>query len=134
HRRGVQPAGGRADGDRHRRLHLPAAGRWPRGAPPSAQGSGRAGGLLKPAAFEYRRPESLEEALDLLAEHGDEAKPLAGGQSLVPLLAMRLAQPALLVDLQRVPGLQGVREGRIGAMTTQAALEGEPALPPVVKA
>jgi aerobic carbon-monoxide dehydrogenase medium subunit len=89
---------------------------------------------LKAAPFDYRRPESLEEALDLLAEHGDEAKPLAGGQSLIPLLAMRLAQPGLLVDLQRVPGLKGVREGRIGAMTTQTALEREAALPGVVKA
>ena len=89
---------------------------------------------MKAAPFEYRRPESLEEALDLLAEHGDEAKPLAGGQSLIPLLAMRLAQPGLLVDLQRVPGLKGVREGRIGAMTTQAELERKAALPGVVKA
>jgi len=89
---------------------------------------------MKSAPFDYRRPESLEEALALLAEHGDEAKPLAGGQSLIPLLAMRLAQPALLVDLDRVPGLKGARAGRIGAMTTQARLENEAELPGVVKA
>jgi len=89
---------------------------------------------MKAAPFEYRRPESLEEALDLLAEHGEEAKPLAGGQSLIPLLAMRLAQPALLVDLERVPGLKGLRDGRIGAMTSQARLANEAALPGVVKA
>jgi aerobic carbon-monoxide dehydrogenase medium subunit len=81
---------------------------------------------VKSAPFEYRRPESLEEALALLAEYGDEAKPLAGGQSLVPMLAMRLARPALLVDLARVGELRGVevRDGelRIAAMTTQGAL------------
>jgi len=89
---------------------------------------------MKSAPFDYRRPESLEEALDLLAGHGDEANPLAAGQPLIPLLAMRLAQPGLLVDLERVPGLKGVRGARIGALTTQAALEREPALPGVVKA
>ena len=93
---------------------------------------------MKSAPFEYRRPETLDEALALLAEHGDEAKPLAGGQSLIPLLAMRLAQPALLVDLQRVPELRGVnrRDGavRIGAMTRQAELERWPELPALVGA
>ena len=89
---------------------------------------------MKSAAFEYRRPESLEEALDVLAEHGDEAKPLAGGQSLIPLLTMRLAQPAMLVDLDRVPGLKAVGGGRIGAMATEARLERETDLPGVVKA
>ena len=49
---------------------------------------------MKSAPFEYRRPETLDEALELLSQHGDDAKPLAGGQSLIPLLAMRLAQPA----------------------------------------
>jgi carbon-monoxide dehydrogenase medium subunit len=93
---------------------------------------------LKSAPFDYRRPATLDEALELLAEHGDEAKPLAGGQSLIPLLAMRLAQPALLVDLARVPELRGVerRDGelRVGAMTTQAELERLPALPPLLAA
>ncbi|MDQ6744384.1 MAG: FAD binding domain-containing protein [Candidatus Dormibacteraeota bacterium] len=92
---------------------------------------------MKSAPFEYRRPESLEEALALLAEYGDEAKPLAGGQSLVPMLAMRLARPALLVDLARVGELRGVevRDGelRIAAMTTQSAL-GRLPLPGIVAA
>jgi carbon-monoxide dehydrogenase medium subunit len=92
---------------------------------------------MKSAPFEYRRPDSLAEALELLAEHGDEAKPLAGGQSLVPLLAMRLARPALIVDLARVAELRGVElkdgEVRIGAMTTQAEL-GRGRLPEIVAA
>ncbi len=57
---------------------------------------------MKPPPFEYDAPESLEEALDLLAEHGDDAKVLAGGQSLLPLMAMRLARPARLVDVGRI--------------------------------
>jgi aerobic carbon-monoxide dehydrogenase medium subunit len=92
---------------------------------------------VKSAPFEYRRPESLSEALTLLAEHGDEAKPLAGGQSLVPLLAMRLAGPAILVDLARVAELRGVEKDgdliRIGAMTTQSQLE-RMALPGILAA
>ena len=59
-----------------------------------------------PGAFDYRAPTSLDEALELLREHGDEARVLAGGQSLIPLLKLRLASPALLVDIGRVPGLQ----------------------------
>ena len=66
---------------------------------------------MKPPPFEYRRPESLAEAVDLLALVGDEARPLAGGQSLLPLLAMRLARPAMLVDVQRVPELRGIEAG-----------------------
>ena len=64
---------------------------------------------MKPAPFEYAAPETLEEALALLAEHGDEAKVIAGGQSLVPLLALRLAAPTVLVDLNRVGGLSHLR-------------------------
>jgi CO/xanthine dehydrogenase FAD-binding subunit len=79
---------------------------------------------MKPAPFEYAAPRSLDEALALL---GEDAKALAGGQSLVPLLNFRLARPELLVDLNRVPGLAYLRrEGgvlRIGALTRQAALE-----------
>lgn len=93
---------------------------------------------MKPAPFAYRRPESLDEALAALAEAGDEARPLAGGQSLIPLLAMRLARPTLVVDLQRLPELRGVElDGdhvRIGAMTRQAELERTPGLPEVVAA
>lgn len=94
---------------------------------------------MKPAPFEYHRPESLAEAVGVLAEHGDEAKPLAGGQSLVPLLAMRLAQPAHIIDLNRVPELVGARtkggEIRLGALTRHATLEEPPpelSLPGVV--
>lgn len=90
---------------------------------------------MKAAPFDYRRPETLEEALAALAEHGDECRPLAGGQSLIPLLALRLAQPAILLDLGRVPDLRGPEPGWIGAMTTNAELEGRrEGLPPVVAA
>jgi carbon-monoxide dehydrogenase medium subunit len=85
---------------------------------------------VKPAAFRYFAPRSLDEALDLLAEHGDEAKVLAGGQSLVPAMNFRLAQPAVLVDLNRIaelsyiaPGGPSVAALRIGAMTRQSAIE-----------
>jgi carbon-monoxide dehydrogenase medium subunit len=76
--------------------------------------------------FAYAAPESLEEALDLLGAHGGEARPLAGGQSLVPLLNYRLARPRLIVDLNRLP-LGGVRrrDGRLvlGALTRYHVLE-----------
>lgn len=82
---------------------------------------------MKPPPFAYEAPRGLDEALALLAEHGDDAKVLAGGQSLVPLLNFRLARPALLVDVNRVPGLAYLRREqgtlRIGALTRQAALE-----------
>lgn len=63
---------------------------------------------MKPPPFEYVAPDSLEEVVGLLGEHGDEAKIIAGGQSLVPLLAMRLARPSVLVDINRVPSLGGI--------------------------
>jgi carbon-monoxide dehydrogenase medium subunit len=82
---------------------------------------------MKPPRFEYLAPTSLDEALGLLADHGDEAKVLAGGQSLVPLLNFRLVRPAYLVDLNEIPGLAYVRadDGRlaIGAMTRQRTVE-----------
>ncbi|MYU66198.1 FAD binding domain-containing protein, partial [Streptomyces sp. SID69] len=75
-----------------------------------------------PPAFEYARPGTVEEAVRLLGEAGDEAKVLAGGQSLLPLLRLRLAFPELVVDVGRIPGLRGVREDGdtlvIGALTT----------------
>lgn len=75
-----------------------------------------------PPAFEYARPASVDEAVRTLADAGDEAKVLAGGQSLLPLLRLRLAFPELVVDVGRVPSLRGVREEGgslvIGAMTT----------------
>lgn len=62
-----------------------------------------------PAAFEYRAPSSLEEALSLLAQHGDDAKVLSGGQSLIPLLKLRFARPGLVVDIGRLQGLNTIR-------------------------
>ena len=83
---------------------------------------------MKPAPFDYAAPETLEEALALLAEHGDGATVLAGGQSLVPLLNFRLVRPALVVDVNRIDELAYVRdEGgvvRIGALARQRALAG----------
>ncbi|HEX2076158.1 MAG TPA: xanthine dehydrogenase family protein subunit M [Longimicrobium sp.] len=85
---------------------------------------------MKPAPFEYHRPASVDEALALLAEHGYDAKLLAGGQSLVPAMNFRLAQPAVLIDLNRVAGLDGMEEAdgalRLGAMVRQAAAERSP--------
>lgn len=86
---------------------------------------------MKPAPFEYQAPTSLEAALDLLARHGGDAKVLAGGQSLIPVMNFRLAQPALLIDLNRIPGLDFLRHGadgglEIGAMTRQRRLERDP--------
>lgn len=85
---------------------------------------------MKPAPFAYEEPRSLGEAVDLLARHGEDAKLLAGGQSLIPLLNFRLARPEVLVDVNRLPGLGLVRraggELRIGALTRMAALERSP--------
>ena len=82
---------------------------------------------MKPPRLSLQRPRSLDEALALLAEHGDDAKVLAGGQSLVPLLNFRLAAPAVLVDLCQVPALAlvDVADGavRVGALCTQRELE-----------
>lgn len=75
-----------------------------------------------PAQFDYARPESLAEALDCLAEAGDDGKVLAGGQSLIPVLRLRMAYPSTVVDVGRVAELKGVRDDGdaivIGAMTT----------------
>lgn len=86
---------------------------------------------MKPAPFDYVAPRSLDEALEVLAERPDDAKVLAGGQSLIPLLNFRLAQPALLVDVNRLPGLDGVEvasdgELRLGALVRQGRLERDP--------
>jgi carbon-monoxide dehydrogenase medium subunit len=75
-----------------------------------------------PAAFEYVRAESVDHAVSALAEHGDDAKVLAGGQSLLPLMRLRLAAPEVVVDVSRLADLRGVREDGdalvIGALTT----------------
>jgi carbon-monoxide dehydrogenase medium subunit len=93
---------------------------------------------LKPLSFEYHRPDSLNETLQIMAELGGQAKPLAGGQSLMPLLAMRLVRPGHVVDLQRVAELRGisVADGqlRIGAMTRQRDIEHDPRMPGLVRA
>ncbi|WP_409328868.1 FAD binding domain-containing protein [Trujillonella humicola] len=82
---------------------------------------------MKPAPFDYLAPTRVEEVLDVLREHGDEAKVLAGGQSLVPMLNFRLARPAVLVDINQVADLDGIRaeDGtlHIGATSRQRALE-----------
>ena len=85
---------------------------------------------MKPAQFDYERPSSLDGALQLLAERGDDATPLAGGQSLVPMMNLRLARPAMVVDLNEIPGLDGIveRDGMlvIGAMARQRDVERSP--------
>jgi aerobic carbon-monoxide dehydrogenase medium subunit len=82
---------------------------------------------VKPAPFEYHRPGTVDEAVRLLAELGDDAKVLAGGQSLIPILALRLTAFEHLVDIGRVEGLTGIdrHDGRlrIGAGVTEAAVE-----------
>jgi carbon-monoxide dehydrogenase medium subunit len=82
---------------------------------------------MKPPRFEYLLPRSLDEALAMLAQHGEDAKVLAGGQSLVPLLNFRLVRPAYLVDVNDIPGLDAIRldDGRLslGAMIRQRAVE-----------
>lgn len=87
---------------------------------------------MKPPPFDYLAPASLEEAVEALAQHGDEAKILAGGQSLVPLLAFRLARPSVLVDVNRVPGLDDVvLDGEtltVGALARERDVELAPGL------
>lgn len=82
---------------------------------------------MKPPPFAYFAPDSAEAALDLLREHGDEARPLAGGQSLVPMLNFRLARPAVLVDLNRIAGMSEITtvDGtvRFGALVRERAAE-----------
>ncbi|MFL5750516.1 MAG: FAD binding domain-containing protein, partial [Chloroflexota bacterium] len=91
-----------------------------------------------PPEFEYAAPESLEDALRALADGGEDAKVLAGGHSLLPLMKLRLAAPSLLVDLRKVPGLRGVERTnggwRIGAMTRHADLQVRDDLGVVAKA
>ncbi len=87
---------------------------------------------MKPPPFTYYAPTNLGEALELLARHGYDAKPLAGGQSLVPTMNFRLAQPGVLVDLNRIPELAYIREAEdglhIGAMTRQRTVERDEAV------
>jgi len=82
---------------------------------------------MKPARFEHLLPTSLDEALAMLAEHAPDARPLAGGQSLVPMMNFRLARPTVLVDLNKIPELAYIRDAgdhlAIGAMTRERAIE-----------
>jgi carbon-monoxide dehydrogenase medium subunit len=81
---------------------------------------------MKPAPFEYHAPHSIAQALELLQEHGDTAKILAGGQSLVPAMNFRVVQPSMLIDLNRLKEMDFVREDEclhIGAMTRERTLE-----------
>jgi len=83
-----------------------------------------------PAPFDYAAPATVEEALALLAEHGDDAKIIAGGQSLLPVLRLRLNAPEFVIDLGRIDALRGVRDDGdaivIGAMTTHATVATDP--------
>jgi carbon-monoxide dehydrogenase medium subunit len=82
---------------------------------------------MYPANFDYKRPATVDEAIALLARHGDDAKLLAGGHSLIPAMKLRLAQPAVIVDIGRIANLSYIRESggaiAIGAMTTHEEIE-----------
>jgi carbon-monoxide dehydrogenase medium subunit len=86
-----------------------------------------------PAAFDYAAPATLVEALALLKQRGDDAKIMAGGQSLIPLLKLRFAQPAILVDIGRLPGMAGIARHNghlsIGALARHVDIERNPDLP-----
>jgi carbon-monoxide dehydrogenase medium subunit len=88
--------------------------------------------MMIPGAFAYHRPKSVQEAVALLADLGDDARPLAGGHSLIPMMKLRLAEPANLVDLSGIGDLKGIRTDGgdvvIGAMTTQHAVIASDAL------
>ena len=85
---------------------------------------------MKPPKFRYHAPSSLDEALDLLATYGDDAVVLSGGQSLIPMLNLRLARPAEVVDIARVDGLGSVEAGEcsvsVGALVTHRRMETDP--------
>jgi aerobic carbon-monoxide dehydrogenase medium subunit len=82
---------------------------------------------MYPAPFDYHAPTSVDDALALLTSHGDDAKLLAGGHSLIPILKLRFARPGHLIDLRRIPGLAGIRADGdavvVGALTTHRAVE-----------
>src|SRR3954468_21727939 len=82
---------------------------------------------MYPAAFEYLRPGGIDEAVELLRRYGDDAKLLAGGQSLVPMMKLRVARPRYLIDIHRIAGLNYIREEggavRVGAATRHGQIE-----------
>src|SRR6202042_2940665 len=139
-RRGRHDRGERRGHQRRDRRAAPPRGRLHQHA---AQSDAGLGGDLRcqrrewrcgmiPAEFDYTAPESLDQAIKELADGGEDAKLLAGGHSLIPLMKLRLAAPSLLVDLRKVPGLHGVERQngtwRIGALTPHAVLEQTPEL------
>src|SRR4051794_36292181 len=81
---------------------------------------------MLPSSFEYHRADTLDEARSLLSQHGDDAKVLAGGQSLIPMMKLRFASPGHLLDINRIPGLDGIEERdgdlHIGALVRHKAL------------
>src|SRR5438093_1746845 len=85
---------------------------------------------MYPASFEYLGPNRIDEAVQLLERHGEDAKLLAGGQSLVPMMKLRLARPKYLIDINRIPNLSRITEEsgyiRCGAMTRHVQIEESP--------
>jgi CO/xanthine dehydrogenase FAD-binding subunit len=85
---------------------------------------------VKPAKFEYVRAESLDHSLEVLAQHGDEAKVIAGGQSLMPMINFRLVKPAVLVDINHIPGLEAISSDgpriRMGALVRHRMTASDP--------
>jgi len=83
-----------------------------------------------PPSFEYLRPNTIPEAIAMLQQHGDAAKILSGGQSLIPMMKLRLARPAILIDINRISGLSHIKEEggylKIGGLTREAELEFSP--------
>src|SRR5919204_268288 len=82
---------------------------------------------MYPASFDYKRPATVDEAIALLTQYGDDAKLLAGGHSLIPAMKLRLARPAVVVDIRRIASLSYIRDAggaiAIGATTTHHAIE-----------
>lgn len=83
-----------------------------------------------PPSFEYLRPKTIPEAIQMLQQHGDAAKILSGGQSLIPMMKLRLARPGILIDINRIAGLSHIKEEggylKIGGLTREAELEASP--------
>ena len=87
---------------------------------------------MKPAAFDYYAPTTIDDVMMLLRRHGSDARLLAGGQTLLPMMNFRLAAPEVIIDLNRIPELAFIREAggqvRVGAMTRQRTLEFSPVI------
>jgi carbon-monoxide dehydrogenase medium subunit len=85
-----------------------------------------------PPSFEYLRPSTIPEAIAMLKQHGEDAKILSGGQSLIPMMKLRLARPAYLIDINRIAGLEYIKEDagylKIGGLTREADLESSPVI------